>query len=146
MDIDVSMNIENTIFQDYKTYIIENSKFNPLVIPFKSNRTLTKFPTITFKEENNVNNKTHTTIDRSQRAYSITNVIEIYTKDLILDNVEYASKVVMDELKYLTFDFFEYYGCDRTDCTPTEYINKEVDRLVIIYKYNVNNWNRKISQ
>lgn len=144
MVVNTSMNIENTLFLKYKEYIISNSKFNPLVIP-KSNKTLTKFPTILFKEQNNINNRLYTSIDRSQKVDTITDVVEIYTQDMILENKQYASKVIMDELKYLTFDFFEYYGCDRIECTPAEYLNKEVDRLVIIYRYNFNNWNRKIS-
>lgn len=142
--IDTSINIENTLFQKYKEYIISNSKFNPLVIP-SSNKTLTTFPTILFKEQNNVNNMPYTSIDRSQKVYTITDVVEIYTQNMIIDNKEYASKEIMNELKYLTFEFFEYYGCDREECTPAEYLNKEVDRLVIIYRYNFNNWNRKIS-
>lgn len=144
MVVDTSMNIENTIFQEYKEYLKEHSKFNPLVVP-NSNKTLTKFPTVLFKEQNNVSNVSHTTINREQIVNNITDVIEIYTQNQIIDGVEYASKVVMNELKYLTFDFFDYVGATRTDCSPAEYINKEVDRLVIIYTYSVNNWNRKIS-
>lgn len=144
MVVDTSMNIENTIFQEYKAFLKENSKFNPLVIS-SSNKTLTKFPTVLFKEQNNTTNTTNTTINREQRVNNITDVIEIYTQNQIVDSVEYASKVVMNELKYLTFDFFDYIGAERTDCSPAEYINKEVDRLVIIYTYSVNNWNRKIS-
>ena len=36
----------------------------------------------------------------------ITDTIEIYTKDMVINGVRYASKTVMSELKYLVFDFF----------------------------------------
>ena len=140
--MDNPMNFENLIFQDYKNFLTTNSIFSPNVVP-SSNKTLSKFPTVLFKEQNNASDTT--TTDNSQKTYDITDVIEIYTQKQVVGTTTYASKYVMDELKYLTFEFFEYYGARRISCEPTEYYNKEVDRLVITYSYNVNNWNRKIN-
>jgi hypothetical protein len=143
MEIDTSMNIESILFKEYKEYLENNSKFSPKVLP-SSAKQLTTFPTVLFKEENNITNVSGTTIDKSQLVDQITDIVEIYTQNQTIGDKKYASKIIMDELKYLTFDFFNHYGCQRTDCTPAEYYNKEVDRLVIIYRYNLNNWNRKI--
>ena len=140
--MDNPMNIENILFQDLKRYLTENSIFSPNVVP-SSNKTLSKFPTVLFNEQNNISDTS--TTDNSQKTYNITDVVEIYTQNQVVDTTTYASKYVMNELKYLIFDFFEYYGAQRISCEPTEYYNKEVDRLVIIYSYNINNWNRKIN-
>lgn len=142
--IDTSMNVENILYKSYKAFMENASEFSPTIIP-SSSKTLSKFPTILVREQNNVNNMKFTTIDRTQRVYDITLIVEIYTQDKTINNKKFASKYIMDELKYLTFDFFENLGCRRTGCEPAEYYNKEVDRLVIIYSFSLNNWNRKIS-
>ena len=142
--INTSMNVENILFNLYKDYMKKESKFEPTVLP-SSSKSLTKFPTILFKEQNNVDNMQYTTLDRTQKVSDLTLVVEIYTQNKNVGNTKYASKYIMDELKYLTFDFFDVFGCQRMSCEPAEYYNKEVDRLVIIYSCSVNNWNRKIS-
>ena len=142
--INTSMNIENILYKSYKAFIENASEFNPTIIP-SSAKTLSKFPTILVKEQNNVDNMQYTTLDGTQRVYDITLVVEIYTQDKAIGNKKYASKYIMDELKYLTFGFFEQLGCQRISCESAEYYNNEVDRLVIIYNFSLNNWNRKIS-
>ncbi len=87
----------------------------------------------------------HTTFDRTQKAYIISSVVEIYTQNKVIGTTTYASRYIMDELKYLVFDFFDDFGAERTSCQIAEYYNKEVDRLVITFSYSVNNWNRKIN-
>lgn len=138
------MNIENLLFKDYKKYIETNSKFEPTILP-SSNKDLTKFPTIVFREQGNTENELYTTLNRIEYVDEITLVIEIYSQPKTIGNKKYASKAIVDELKFLTFDFFRYMGCTRISCEPAEYYNKEVDRLVIMYNFNINSWNNKIN-
>ena len=136
------MNIENLLFKDYKKFIEINSKFEPTILP-SSNKDLTKFPTILFKEQNNI--ESSSTLNRIEYIDEITLVIEIYCQTKTIGNKKYASKTIMDELKYLTFEFFRTVGCERLSCEPVEYYNKEVDRLVMLYRFNINSWNNKIN-
>lgn len=141
--INTSMNVETPIFKTYKQFLKDKSKFNPNVFN-KTPKSLSVFPTIILKESNNVEDTNYTTLDKSEFVNSITETIEIYTKDMIVDGVTYPSKEIMNELKYLTFDFFHAWGFKRTQCTEADYLNYEVDRYIIIETGSLNNWNRKI--
>ena len=141
------VDIESYIFLKLRDYLANNSKFitNPTKQVFtKAPKQLADFPTIVFKETNNIDDNRYKSLNRTELVNQITDTIEIYTKDIVLDGVRYASKTIMSELKYLIFDFFEYIGADRLDCTPAEYNDYQVDRLVIIERYYQNNWNEKI--
>lgn len=138
------MDVENIILNELKKYLTDNSIFEPEVLP-KSARTVSKFPTVIFRERNNVNDLAHTSMDRTQIVNNISAFVEIYTQDKVVGNTKYASKYISDELKFLVFDFFDMLGAERTGCDFAEYYNKEVDRLVITYSYSVNSWNRKIN-
>ena len=143
MEQDTSMNVESMIFKFYKQYLKDKSKFSPNVFN-RTPKNLSVFPTIVLRETNNIEDSNYTTLDRKEFVNEITSSIDIYTKDLIIDGVKYPSKEVMNELKYLTFDFFQAWGFTRTQCSEADYLNYEVDRLVIIETCNVNSWNRKI--
>lgn len=145
--IDVNFDIENFMYVKLREYLSKNSKFitNPTKQIFsKAPRQLADFPTVVFKESNNADEVRYRSLDRSQQVNQITDTIEIYTQDITLDGTRYASKTVMSELKYLVFDFFEYYGATRLSCGSAEYSDHQVDRLVIVERYLQNNWNRKI--
>ena len=144
MNIDVNFDVENYIYLKLKAYLEENSKFSPKVCN-KTPKSLAQFPTVIFKEINNIDNLPYRSLDRTQRVYQITDTIEIYTKDMPIGNTKYASKVIMSELKYLVFDFFEMYGFDRTSCDLVDYYDYQVDRMVITVMCDINNWNKKIS-
>lgn len=142
-EINTSMNVESMVFKFYKQYLKDKSKFNPNVFN-RTPKNLSVFPTIVLKETNNTEDSNYTTLNRKEFVNEITDTIEIYTKDLIIDGVKYPSKEVMNELKYLTFDFFQAWGFTRTQCSEADYLNYEVDRLVIVETCNLNSWNRKI--
>ena len=142
--VDTSMNIETPIFKKFKQYLIDNSKFSPNV--FNSTpKNLAVFPTITFKESNNTQDLSATTLDRTETVNDIVDTIEIYTKDMVISGVTYTKKQVTNELKYLIFDFFQAWGFTRTQCTEADYLDYEVDRYIIIETCKLNNWNRKIN-
>lgn len=142
--VDTSMNIETPIFKKLKLYLQENSRFSPNVFN-DTPKNLVVFPTITFKESNNIQNLQATTLDRTETVDNITDTIEIYAKDMIISGVTYTKKQIINELKYLIFDFFQAWGFTRTQATEAEYLNYEVDRYIIIETCSLNNWNRKIN-
>ena len=145
--IDTDFDIEHYVYINLRNHLANNSKFitDPTQQIFsKSPHQIAKFPTIVFKETGNVDDTRYKSLDRSQLVNQITNTIEIYTQDMTVNGVRYASKTVMSELKYLIFDFFEYLGATRLSCEPAEYSDHQVDRLVIVERYLQNNWNRGI--
>lgn len=143
MEQETSMNVETMIFKFYKQYLKDKSKFSPNVFN-RTPKNLSVFPTIVLRETNNTEDSNYTTLDRKEFVNEITSSIDIYTKDIIIDGVKYPSKEVMNELKYLTFDFFQAWGFTRTQCSEADYLNYEVDRLVIMETCSLNSWNRKI--
>lgn len=142
--VDTSMNIETPIFKKLKQYLIDKSKFSPNVFN-ATPKNLAVFPTITFKETNNTQDLSGTTLDRNETVDDIVDTIEIYTKDMVVDGVQYTKKQITNELKYLIFDFFKAWGFTRTQATEGEYLNLEVDRYIIIETCKLNSWNRKIN-
>ena len=142
--IDTSMNIETPIFKYFKKYMQDKSQFSPNVFN-ATPKNLAVFPTITFRETNNTNNLRGTTLDRTETVNNITDTIEIYTKDMVIDGVNYSKKEITNELKYLIFDFFQTWGFTRTQCTQADYLNFEVDRFVIVETCSLNSWNRKMN-
>lgn len=143
LQIDTNFDIENYVYYMLKNYLKANSKFDPEVYD-KAPRKLAKFPTVVVKESNNSTLSRNTSLNRQEVASQITTVIEIYTQDKTIDGARYASKTVMNELKYLVFDFFDGLGARRLNCQPAEYSDHQVDRLVITERYLHNNWNRRI--
>lgn len=145
MAINTNFDIENIMFLRLKEYLQTKSRFQPSVFT-KAPQQLADnlFPIIVFKETSNVDAIQYRSLDRTQIVNQITDTIEIYTKEKVVNGSKYASKTVMSELKYLVFDFFEKYGATRVACDIVEYNNYEVDRLVIVERYLQNNWNRKI--
>lgn len=142
--VDTSMDIEKTIFKKYKQYLIDNSGFSPNV--FNSTpKNLAVFPTVIFKETNNVQDIGSTTLDRTETVNNITDTIEIYAKDMVVGETAVSKKEIINELKYLTYIFFQAWGFTRTQSSDADYLNYEVDRHIIVETCSLNNWNRKIN-
>lgn len=142
--VDTTMNIESPIFKNFKRYLVEKSAFSPKVFN-NTPKNLAVFPTVTLVETNNIENTNATTLDRTETANNLTDTIEIYAKDMVVNNVQYTKKQIINELKYLTYDFFQAYGFTRTQSSDADYLSLEIDRHVIIETCSVNNWNRKIN-
>ena len=143
-EVDLSMNIETPVFKKLKLYLQTNSKFSPYVfndVP----KNLATFPTIVFQETNNRDNSQGVTLDRTETVDNITDTIEIYSKDMVINGVQYSKKEITNELKRLIFKFFQVYGFTRTEATQAEYLNYEVDRYIIIESCSLNSWNKKIN-
>ncbi len=145
--IDVNFDIENYVFLDLREYLSKKSKFitdATKQVCSRPPKQLAVFPTIVFRETNNIDDTRYRSLDRSQLVNQITDTIEIYTQDMVLNGVRYASKTIMSELKYLVFDFFEQIGAVRISAGLAETSDYQVDRYVITERYYQNNWNKKI--
>lgn len=138
------MNIESNIFLKYKEYILKNSKYAPKIFP-NVPQSLKDFPTVIVKEQNNIDDNRYKSTNRQEFVNSLTYQIEIYTKNMIIGGKQVNSKIIMDELKYLTMDFFNLLGFDRTLCEKAEYLDVTVDRLIILEKGLLTSWNKQLS-
>lgn len=135
------LDIYNKLFKQYKDYINANSTFAPKIIK-KTPQSLSYFPTIIMKETTNTNNTN--TLNRQEFVDDLGYTIEIYTKDSVIGNTKYASDIVMRDLQYNTFEFFNNMKFNRDLCTTGEYIDKNVDRKIIIFSSKISSWNGKI--
>ena len=140
----IDMNIETDLFLKFKEYMLKNSKYLPNIFP-KAPQSLTNFPTIVMKEYSNVDNNEYKSTNRQEFVNSLSYRIEIYTKDQTINGKVVSSKVILNELKYLVMDFFNVYGFERTQCEYAEYLDVTVDRLIILERALINNWNKKIA-
>lgn len=135
------LDVYSKLFKQYKEYINENSQFAPKILK-KTPQSLTYFPTILMKET--TNNTSVQTTNCQEFIDNLAYTIEIYTKDSNIGNTIYASDIVMRDLQYLTFEFFKNMKFNRDLCVAAEYIDKNIDRKIIIFSCKLNSWNGKI--
>lgn len=122
----------NNIFQLYKSYIVENSQFSPLVVKNYTS-TSTHFPTISCQLSNFVDTD-YCTIDMIEKYDEMYLTIDIYTQDKTIDGVKFASQQINDELTELTIQFFNSIKMKRTICRLTPNLDKSIVRRTIQYQ------------
>lgn len=139
------MNIEVELLKEYNSFIKTNSVFKDklLVLP-DTPQSFSNFPTIIFKEANNSDSIDLMTLNRMEYGDDLTYQVEIYTKDVILGNTTYHSRVVINELKDLTAKFFRNVGFTRTSSQRGEYIDINVKRHIMIFNATQQSWNNRI--
>lgn len=147
------MDIESEIVKEYKEYMIDNSIFGTILEEKKTilpdtPQSFSKFPTIIIKEANNTIFGRGKTIDRTEYIDNVVYQVDIYTKDVTIevDNTfkTYSARTVINELKDLTFKFFNQIGFNRINATRGEYIDINVNRYIMVFDAKINNWNTKI--
>lgn len=147
------MDIESEIVKEYKQYMISNSIFGTILDEKKTilpdtPQSFSKFPTIIIKEANNIMFSRGKTIDRTEYIDEVTYQVDIYTKDVTVktddETKTYSARTVINELKDLTFKFFNQIGFNRINATRGEYIDVNVNRYIMIFDGKINNWNMKI--
>lgn len=140
------MDIETDMYLIYKEYMLEKSTFKDILNVFRRTpQSLSKFPTVVFREVINTDFYEGKSTDKSEYMDDLTFQVDIYTKDVNLDGTKYAAAVVEKELKLMTANFFRECGFERTSGTPADYIDITVNRYVQTYNGQINNWNYKIS-
>lgn len=151
------IDIETQIVKEYKEYMINNSKFGSLLDTNKTilpdtPQSFSKFPTIIIRERNNTNNFVGKTIDRTEYVDNVLYQVDVYSKDIkIKEEVDgelvlklYSARSVINELKDLTFNFFNQIGFNRVTATRGEYVDLNVNRYIMTFEGKINNWNMKI--
>ena len=98
------LEIYDILFDYYYNFIKQNS-LTSIKVAKKSPPTITTFPTIILKEVQNINTD-NISLNRQEFVDTISYQVDIYTKDIVENGVEYPSLQLQQELKNLTFDFF----------------------------------------
>lgn len=135
--------IYDEIFEEYKSFIEQNSQYEPRVVKYYTN-TSTHFPIISFILSNDVNTD-NATIDKIEYYDEHYYTIDIYTQNKTKGaNIVTASQVINDELSRLTMQFFDNLNMKRTLCRPTPNLDKSVLRKTIQYQCLVGNVRKNI--
>ena len=139
------MNIEVDLLKEYYTFMMKNSVFaEKLQIVPDTPRSLTKFPTIVFKEADNTDNLNLLALNRLEFGDNLTYQVDIYTKNVYIGNTEYNSRIIINELKDLTTKFFRNCGFQREGSTRGEYTDINVKRQIMLFSSTLTSWNKKI--
>lgn len=142
MNIYKHLDIYDELFDHYYNYI-KNTSPNSVKISKKSPPTITTFPTIILKEVQNLNTDIMTT-NKQEFVDLVSYQVDIYTKDVVENGVEYPSLLLQKELRNLTYDFFLNKGFTRTNYDNWENNNIVYDRLTLIFQARVQSWNKQI--
>lgn len=137
--------IENDLFLEYKEYMLSKSKFSDtlLIVPHIPN-SLAKFPTIIMREINNSDNMVGKTTNRMESVSKLSYRVSIYVKPVTIDGTKYQENQIMDEMKKLTYDFFNQIGFDRNSSRRTDNIDKSILRQEMIFTGNLASWNNSL--
>lgn len=133
------MDIENELLNEYKEYITKKSKYSPLILP-NTPQSFSTFPTIIFKEADNIEDVNSKSTNYQEYANLLTYQIEIYSKN----KGAISSRTITKELEFLTYDFFRNVGFKRIASTKGEYIDITIDRYIMIFNAYQNSWNLKL--
>ena len=123
-------NIYETIFEELKTYLQDNSLYNPYVYKIESNNKL--FPVVVVKELFNESN--YTTLKYTDEIYYIDLEINIYA----IQNNNVSNMTICNELTYLIEKFF------KENYKVKVIISKDVPNLDTLVYRNLVNINFKV--
>lgn len=125
------------IFDRYKKFIEENSKYNTRVVKHNTN-TSTYFPIVCCVLSNNIDTD-YATNDKIEYYEGFYFTIDIFTKDKTIDGQKVASQVISDELTKLTIHFFGELNMKRTLNRPTPNLDTSILRRTLQYQCLIGN-------
>ena len=137
--------IENDLFLEYKEYMLSKSKFSDsmLIVPHTP-KSLAKFPTIIMNEVNNSDNRIGKTTNRMESVSRLSYRVSAYVKPITIDGVKYQENQIMDEIKELTYHFFNQIGFDRSSSRRADNIDKSILRQEMMFTGNLASWNNSL--
>lgn len=139
------MDIENELIKLYYNFIKTRSIYGDIFRLFPDTpQSFLDFPTIVFKESNSSDYILGKTLNRQEYMDRLTYIVEIYSKDIVVNNQKKLSIEVIKELKNLTHEFFNQIGFRRISSSKGEYLDLSIDRHICIFDGKINNWNGKI--
>lgn len=149
--------IETELFLEYKNYMLANSTFKDMLIVPNTPQSLAKFPTIVMEELNNSDNRLGKTTDRIESVSRLSYRVSIFTKNItittttevgsepIQESVKYQDRQVMDELKQLTYHFFNQIGFNRNSSRKVDNMrDMTILRQEMIFTGNLASWNNSL--
>jgi len=158
--------IENDLFLEYKQYMLANSKFKDtmLIVPHIP-QSIAKFPTIVMSEINNSDNSIGKTTDRTESVSRLSYRVSIFVKPVTIieettypsteistevntepsvTGTKYQENQVMDELKELTYHFFNQCGFNRNSSRRTDNLDTSILRQEMIFTGRLASWNNSL--
>ncbi len=139
------MYIENDLIKEYNEFMRKKSLFfKYLKIVPTTPKSFLNFPTIIFKESNNVDNIPTMSLNKIEYGENLTYQVDIYTKNITIDGKEYPANFIETEIRKLTSDFFRNVGFLKNSDVPTEYIDITVRRRTMLFSGIIVSWNSSI--
>ena len=137
------MIIEDEIILEYKTFMRENSMFGEMFNVFPTTpKNEPKFPCAVLKDISDTNY--NVTLNKIEYIDTISFQLDLYSKDIIMENKKYPARQVINELRELTYKFFLKAGFNRDRDTRGETRSVELLRRTMIYSANISSWNKNI--
>ena len=138
----INLEVYDKIFKILKDYLVAESKYNPIVSK-QELRQSDKFPLVVVTEEDNayLTGTTRFEETRSRTEYEI----NVYTTDTKVDNQIVAKQEIARELVGLIDNVMGYnLKMIRRSCRPTPNLDKNIYRITIRYRTNINDNTGKI--
>lgn len=124
----------NDIYLEYKSFIEENSQYNPRVVKDFTYKSST-FPVVDFKHEDSYETRNRT-LDQIEYYDNEDFTINIYAQD----KGSLSRNVILDELTNLTQIFMGLHkNMRRSSCKNLPNLDTDVGRRIIKYKCRWNN-------
>lgn len=132
----IDLEIYDKIYNVLKSFLTENSQYQPIVTK-EEHRQWDKFPLVVITEENNAYNLATTRFEetRSRANYEV----NIFTTDIVKNNVKISKHEIAKELKYLVENVMGYnLRMKRTSCRPTPNMDDNILRVTMRYSAKIN--------
>lgn len=136
--------IETDLFLEYKQYMLERTKFKDMLIVPMTPKSIAKFPTIVMAEINNSDNSIGKTTDRIENVSRLSYRVSVFVKPVTIDGVKYQELQIMDEIKELTYNFFNQIGFNRNSSRRTDNLDTSILRQEMIFTGNLASWNNSL--
>jgi len=125
------IDVYNQLLKELNSFV-SDSKYEPFVVKNYTSAS-THFPIISCSLSN-FTDTDFCTIDMIEQHQEIYLTIDIYTKSKIIDNEEFASQAINDELTELVMKFFSSKKMKMTLCRLTPNADKNIMRRTIQYQ------------
>ena len=137
--------LETQLLKEFKEFMATKSTFSDIlkILP-NTPQSFVKFPTIIFRERNNSDYSRGKSLNYVEYIDNLIYQVDIYTKDIIVDNKKYVARDVIIELKNLVSEFFRNIGFERNNSLKNDYIDKTIYRQTMTFTGQMNSWNKKI--
>lgn len=137
--------IEDELFKEYKTYMLEKSIFASKLDIFNATpNQIAKFPTIIMRQSNESDYIQGKTTDRLEYVSRLNYRVSIYAKPTVINGTKHQSRQIINELRELTSDFFRNIGLDKENDRPVDNIDLSISRQEMLFSGRLASWNNSL--